>query len=72
MSISIDTYDATKFVLQSLKSTKLNANQVLKFLNSSEANFVGTSSIKISEGLKVSSSKRFLIKIDENGYKEVK
>lgn len=71
MSISIDSYDATKFVLQSLKTTKLNAEQVLKFLNSSEASFLGVSSLNITEGLNLSSTKRFLIKIDENGYKEV-
>ena len=72
MSISIDSYDATRFVLQSLKSSKLSSGQVLSFLNSKGADFLGISSFNVSEGLKVSSTKRFLIKIDENGYKEIK
>lgn len=72
MSISIDSYDATKFILKSLKTPKRNVEQVLSFLNSKEANFLGVSSLKVAEGLKLSSTKRFLIKIDETGYKEVK
>lgn len=72
MSISIDSYDATRFVLQALKSIKLSGEEVLKFLNSKDAKFLGVSSFKVTEGYKVSSTKRFLIKIDENGYKEVK
>jgi hypothetical protein len=72
MSISIDSYDATKFVLQSLRASELNSRQVLSYLNSKQANFQGVSSLVITEGLKLSSTRRFLIKIDENGYKEVK
>lgn len=72
MSISVDSYDATNFILQALKASKLNSDNVLKFLNSKKADFSGISSFNVSQGLKVSSTKRFLIKIDENGYREVK
>lgn len=72
MSISVDSYDATRFVLQSLKTSKLNPQEVINFLNSPEADFYGISSLKITKGLKLSSSKRFLIKIDENGYRDVR
>jgi ABC-type branched-subunit amino acid transport system substrate-binding protein len=72
MSISIDSYDATKFVLQALKAPKQTSESVLKYLNSSNADFLGISSFKVSKGLKTSSSKRYVLKIDENGYQELK
>lgn len=72
MSISFDTYDATRFVLRSLQIVNLNSDNVLKFLNTKNSDFLGVSSFKVTKGLNVSSSKRYLIKIDHQGYKELK
>jgi hypothetical protein len=72
MSISIDSYDATKFILQSLKAKALNSKSVITYLNSKDAGFNGVSSLNITEALKLKTTKRFLIKIDESGYNEVK
>lgn len=72
MSISVDSYDATKFMFKSLKQPKITRKSVIHSLNSEESTFNGVSSVQISNGLNLSSSKRFLIKIDKNGYKEVK
>jgi len=72
MSISVESYDATKFILKSLKATTLNKKSIIKHLNNIDSNFKGVSSVEIGKKLKISSTKRYLIKIDKNGYKEFK
>jgi hypothetical protein len=71
MAISIDTYDAVKFILQSLKLKDINPISVIKFLNSSDASYNGPSSLSVSTGLKLKVTSRFLIHVDENGYKDI-
>lgn len=72
MAISMESYDAAKFILQSLKSPLLNSTQIINFANSKEIQFIGVSSFRVGAGFKVSSSKRYLIKVDKSGYSEIK
>ncbi len=72
MSISLESYDAIKFILGSLGLTRLNKTSILKYLNSEQLGYEGISSIKIDRDFQISSTKRFLIKIDKNGYSEIK
>ena len=72
MSVSVDSYDATRFLLNSLRKSKMNPKDLISFANSKDAHFSGISSFQVTAGFKVSSSKRYLIKIDETGYTEVK
>lgn len=67
MSISMDGYDAAKFILLSLKDKVLTPERVLKSLKTSD--FKGISSLKVGQGLKVNSDRRFLIRVNEDGYK---
>jgi hypothetical protein len=69
MSISIDSYDAAKFILKSLDGEDLSVKGVLR--NLGQADFLGVSSLKIARGLKLSSSRRFLMEITEAGYRVV-
>ena len=72
MAIRLDTYDAVKFILQARNQEKINPQSVIQYLNSSKANYKGISSLTVEAGLKLSVSDRFLMKIDETGYKVVK
>ena len=72
MAISLDTYDAVKFILQARNQEKINPHSVIQYLNSSKANYKGISSLTVKAGLKLNVSDRFLMKIDETGYKVVK
>lgn len=72
MSISLDTYDATKFILEALKAPIYTPEEVINFLNSLKKPFIGSSSLLVTEGLNVSTKKRYVLKIDETGYREFK
>jgi hypothetical protein len=72
MGISVDTYDAIKFIFQAKYLNKINPHTVIQFLNSSKANYKGPSSLSVSSGLNLKVTDRFLMMINERGYEEVK
>jgi hypothetical protein len=72
MAISIDTYDTVKFIFQAIDLPHISSLSVIQFLNSKKASFKGSSSLVVLEGLKLKVTDRFLMKITEKGYAEVK
>jgi Periplasmic binding protein len=72
MAISIDTYDAVSFILKALKQKVLTPRSVIDYLSSSQATFNGASTLTVKPGLQLEVRSRFVIKVDESGYKEMK
>ncbi len=72
MGISIDTYDAVKYILQVRNLKKINPELVIQALQNLKKVYKGPSSLEASAGAKLKVRNRFLIQINEKGYKEIK
>lgn len=72
MLISVETYDVTRFILQSVGGlTTYNPQSLIKFFNNWNVPFTGIGSMNIGKNLEIQTAKKFLIKVSNKGYEGI-
>jgi hypothetical protein len=72
MAISSDAYDAIKFLSGHLYSKDFTTESMINFANNLKKPFKGISSFSVKPKFKVNYTKRFIIQITKDGYREYK
>lgn len=73
MLISVDTFDAVKFLSKSAESLKrIGPDSVINFFNGYNSRFRGVGTMAVEPGFQVKAEDKYLIKVTNKGYENIK